>query len=278
MERIATYDELRAAITRAFPELSRQLQHIARFATEHPNDMALETVATIAGRAAVPPSSLVRFAQALGFDGFSDMQQVFRSRLVERSLSYRERIARLTEETEEGASPTPATLLGRFVDDAVTGLRHMADGIRPDLLDRAVALLAKARTIHLLGQRRAFPVAFYLRYAIGQLDLPAHLLDGAAGLLEQQARLVTPADALVVVSFRNYSEETLEVAAECHARGVPVLAVTDGPLSPLVHHAAVCLEVDDDQTRPFRSLVPPMCLAQALVVSLGQHIEARRRA
>ncbi len=275
MGRISTYEELRGAITRAYPELSRQLQHIARFVTEHPNDMALETVATIAGRAAVPPSSLVRFAQALGFDGFSDMQQVFRSRLVERSLTYRERIARLTRDGGDGAAPTPAAVLARFVDDAVTDLRHMADGIRAEVLDRAVALLADARAIHLLGRRRAFPVAFYLRYAIGQLELPAHLLDGAAGLLEQQARLVTPADALVVVSFRNYSEETIEVAADCHGRGVPVLAITDGPLSPLAHHATVCLEVDDDQSRPFRSLVPPMCLAQALVVSLGHRLEAR---
>ncbi|HEU5320337.1 MAG TPA: MurR/RpiR family transcriptional regulator, partial [Methylomirabilota bacterium] len=129
MERAATYEALRAAIARAYPELSRQLQHIARFATEHPNDMALETVATIAGRAAVPPSSLVRFAQALGFDGFSDMQQVFRSRLVERSLSYRERIARLTRDGAAGGPPAPADVLARFVDEAVTGLRHMADAV-----------------------------------------------------------------------------------------------------------------------------------------------------
>lgn len=277
MRRITTYEELRAAISRAYPDLSRQLQHIARFATDHPNEMALETVASIAGRAGVPPSSLVRFAQALGFDGFSDMQQIFRLRLVERSLSYRERIARLTEDVGEGTSRSPAALLGRFVDEAVMGLRNMADGIPPELLERAVALLAEARSIHLLAQRRAFPVAFYLRYAIGQLELPAHLLDGVGGLLEQQARLITPADALVVISFRNYSEETLEVATACHGRGVPVVAITDGPLSPLVHHSTVCLEVGDDLTRPFRSLVPPICLAQALVVSLGQRIEERSR-
>ena len=87
----ANYEELQAEIGRAFPALSRQLQRIARFALERPQDVALDTVAVAAGKVEVQPSAMVRFAQALGYDGYTDMQRIFRDRLVERSSSYRER-------------------------------------------------------------------------------------------------------------------------------------------------------------------------------------------
>ena len=70
---------------RGLPALSPQLQRLARFALDKPHDLALGTVAAVAQANAVQPSSMIRFANALGFDGFSQMQQVFRSHLVERS-------------------------------------------------------------------------------------------------------------------------------------------------------------------------------------------------
>ena len=72
MEKVTTteapgaYEGLRNAIAARYPELSKQLQKIARFALEYPDDLALETVASLAARAGVQPSSMVRFAQALG--------------------------------------------------------------------------------------------------------------------------------------------------------------------------------------------------------------------
>ncbi len=105
-----SYDALRAEISARHDGLSRQLQKIARFALSHPNEMALETVAAIAAMAEVQPSSLIRFAKAFRFDGFSEMQRVFRSRLVDRVPSYSERIKGLTGGT--GATD----VLTHFVD------------------------------------------------------------------------------------------------------------------------------------------------------------------
>ena len=91
----ATFEELRAAISAEYPGLSKRLQQIAQYALSHPNDLALETIAVIAARAKVQPSSLIRFAKAFGYDGFSGMQRVFRGRLIERSAGYGERIEAL---------------------------------------------------------------------------------------------------------------------------------------------------------------------------------------
>jgi DNA-binding MurR/RpiR family transcriptional regulator len=77
---------------------------------------------------------------------------------------------------------------------------------------------------------------------------------------------------LIAASFRSYSPEVIAAAAEAAKLGALVIAITDGPLSPLKPHAKVCLELADDSSKPFRSLVAPLCLAQALVVSTGHQL------
>ena len=88
-----SFTDLEQLIAARHGSLSTRLKDIAAFVLAHPNTIALETVATVAEQARVPPSALVRFAQALGFDGFSDMQRLFRLRLVEQMPSYADRLA-----------------------------------------------------------------------------------------------------------------------------------------------------------------------------------------
>ncbi len=266
----ADYDELQAEIGRRFAGLSRQLQRIARFMLERPQEVALDTVAAAAAKAEVQPSAIVRFAQALGFNGYTDMQRIFRDRLVQRSGSYRERIASLRRVAP--ALSRPKAVLHDFVADSISHLSHLEDHIAPGLLDRAVALLAGARQIHVLAQRRAFPVACYLAYALGQLELPVSLLDGVGGMVREQARAVRTGDVLLAVSFRNYSPDVIELAAEAYGRGVAVVVITDSAVSPLARSATVAFDLGDASDRPFRSLVEPICLAQALVVSVGHEL------
>ena len=265
-----TYEELKETIAAAYPRLSPQLQRLSRFALEKPHDLALGTVAAVAQANEVQPSSMIRFANALGFDGFSQMQQVFQSHLVERSAPYRERIRQMRRGGEGGE----AGVLPRFVGEAIGELQQLEEHVDPAQLDAAVRILAGAPQIHVLAQRRAFPVACYLAYALNQLELQAHLLDGLGGMLGEFAHTIRAGDALLVASFRNYTPAVVETALASRARGVSVIAITDSALSPLKPAADVCFELGDDSTRPFRSLVAPLCLAQALVVSTGHHLAA----
>jgi DNA-binding MurR/RpiR family transcriptional regulator len=270
-DRAHSYEELKEAITVGYPRMSPQLQRIARFALEKPHDLALGTVATVAKATDVQPSSMIRFANALGFSGFSQMQQVFQGHLVERSASYRERIDQMrrvgrSSETRGGG------VLHQFVGDAVTELSRLEENIHADDMKAAVQLLADAKHIHVLAQRRAFPVACYLGYALNQLELPVRLLDGLGGMLHEFARNIGRGDVLLAASFRNYSPDVIATAGACRERGAKVVAITDSTLSPLKPVADVCFELGDDSGQPFRSLVGPLCLAQALVVSTGHHL------
>ena len=270
----AAYDDLQAEIGKRYPALSRQLQRIARFALERPQDVALDTVAAAASKVEVQPSAMVRFAQALGYGGYSDMQRIFRDRLVERSHSYRDRIASMRR-GPEASDARPKAVLRDFVADSIASLSHLEEHVPAERLRNAVKVLARAKRIHVLAQRRAFPVACYLSYALAQLELSVSLLDGVGGMVREQARGLGPDDVLVAVSFRNYSPDVIEIAADCHRRGLKVIVITDSSVSPLTASATVAFDLGDHSDRPFRSLVEPLCLAQALVVSVGHELESR---
>ena len=266
-----TFNELKDAIANRYPSLSGQLQKIARYVLEYPEDMALETVAVIAQRAQVQPSSMVRFAQALGYDGFSDMQLIFRSLLVTRPGNYRDRIETLRRQSEGGMAD-PGAVLADSVEESIHALQLLGDHTPTGDLKRAIELLAQARDIYVLAERRAFPVAFYLTYAIGRLERTVHLMDGMGGMLAPQARNIKLQDAVIVVSFPPYAPTVVELLAEQHQRGVSTVSITDSEVSPVALEATVAFGIKQQEERAFRSLVAPMCLAQSLVVGLGHHL------
>lgn len=266
------YDHLRAELASRRDGLSPRLRQVAEFALHNPNEMALETIAAIADRAQVPPSTLIRFASAFGFDGFSSMQRVFRSQLVERTSDYAARIHALRQAEVD---PSPSAVLDRLVEAGIHALEHLRGTTRPELLERAAELLAQADAVHVVGQRRAFAVATYLSYAFGQLGPRTHLIDGVGGMTLQQASFIGPRDALVVISFPPYAPESVAVAQRAHELGTPVLVLTDGPLSPLLPLARLAFEVEDAELQGFRALSATMCLALALVVSLGRRLDQR---
>jgi DNA-binding MurR/RpiR family transcriptional regulator len=276
MPRATDFEAFAAAVTEAYPRLSRQLQQIAQFVLEHPDQLALGTVATVAEAAAVQPSALIRFANALEFGGFTEMQQVFRTRLLDRSSSYRERIDAMRR--SKGPDVAGAGVLHQFVSEGMAELSHLEDNVRAEDLAAAAALICGAARVHVLAQRRAFPVASYLSYALGQLDIRTQLLDGVGGMLPDTLRQIGADELLLVASFKDYSRDVIDAAQGAHARGVPVVAITDFALSPLKPHAQVCFELGQGPNPAFRSLVAPLCLAQALVVSVGHRLVSPRRA
>ena len=272
-----SYDELRVRISERHTRFSKRLRQVAEFALANPNDVALETVAVLADRAGVQPSTLIRFAKAMGFDGFSDMQRIFQMRLVDRYPSYAERIRELS--TADGPGPEgPGAVLDHFVAAGIHALEHLGEEVGSETIASAVKLLAGADDLYIIGTRRSYSVAAYLEYTLSHLGRRTRLINGHGGMTMLQAREMTERDALIAISFKPYAPETMEVCRHASDHGAPIVALTDGPLSPLVPLATVAFEVEDARVRGFRALTASMCLAVSLVVSLGQALESRRTA
>lgn len=270
-----TFEDLTAQIARQHDDLPGRLQIIASFAVQHPNEMALGTVSQLAKRMGVQPSAIVRFANNFGYDGFTNMQQVYRARLTAgTSPSYRDRISALR--SNGGRSNKPADILAGFISDDVASLESLFQAVPSDRLERAVGILASAENIYVAGQGRSFPISYYIDYGLNRLDLKSHLLDGIGGFMRHRVRAATKRDTLVAISFKDYSPDVVEIAAELARRDVPVIVITDNPLGPFAKIAKVSFEIGELRPRPFRSLVAPICLAQSLVVALGHKLTSRQ--
>ena len=266
------FDALRTAILERRASLPKRLTQVAAYALDNPDEIAFRTAASIAGAANVQPSTLVRFAQQFGFEGFSSLQQIFRARLKERTSSYEERLRLLEEDSAE--VPESASILNGFVTAAHRSLDALGKAIDHDSFEQAVELLAGAQTIFLIAKRRAYPISSYMAYAFGKLRVKCIAVGTAAGIDDDVLALAGPRDAAFAVSFSPYATESAAQARAMAARGVPVVSLTDSAFSPLAEVSKIWFEVVEADHAGFRSLSASMAFAMALTVSVA---EARRR-
>lgn len=262
-----TFEALRSRIRARFESLSPHLQRIARAALEQPSDFALRTTVSIAGDLGVQPSALIRFSKEFGYGGFSEMQRVFRHRLIEGVADMRERVY------ETQASRPPADLAA-IMDGAVEALAASLDELRSTVsmedLAQGVAMIAGAGHVHIAGLRRSHAIATYLAYGLTRSERQCSLLDFGGGMAAQQVVSMKPDDLLVAISFPPYSEAVVDVVVDCHLSGKQVLALTDTPDSPLARHARLAFYVDNAATGRFRPISGAIALVQTLVSGLAR--------
>ncbi|WP_439599541.1 MurR/RpiR family transcriptional regulator [Devosia sp.] len=260
------FPALRALIAARAPTLPRRLTQVASFALDNPDDIAFGTAASVAQRSGVQPSTLVRFSQALGYQGFSDLQEVFRARLRDRVPSYEERLKQLRE---HGGSSKSGLLLQGFADAAERSVADLRLKLAPEALDTAVEILAKAETIYLVGLRRSFPITSYMAYAMGKLGIRNLLVDGIAGLGAEQIGFISPRDAVLAISFTPYASETVSLVHAAKARYAKVVSITDSIFSPIAPTADTWLEIVEADFEGFRSMAATMALAMTLTVAVA---------
>ena len=265
------FASLKVAIAERATDLPKRLTQIAGFALENPDEIAFGTVSSIAAQADVQPSTLVRFSQAMGYQGFSDMQEVFRSRLRDRILNYDERIQQLRAHALEASKPN--VIFHGFCDATEKSIAGFREKLDPAELDRAVEMLAKAETIYLIGLRRSFPITSYMAYAFGKLGVRSILVDALGGLAPEQLTFATPKDAVLAISFTPYASETVSLTEAAAARNVPIAAITDSPFSPLAQTADLWIEVSEANFEGFRSMAATLTLAMTLTVAVAEKRE-----
>ncbi|WP_315925706.1 MurR/RpiR family transcriptional regulator [Mesorhizobium sp. SP-1A] len=260
------FESLRNLVIERRDDLPKRLAQIAAYALDNPDEVAFGTAASIATSAGVQPSTLIRFAQFLGFDGFTSLQSVFRERLRERTVSYEDRLKVLRGDS----AIKNRSIFDGFVEAGSRSLDAVARSLDEGLLDQAVDVLCKAETIHLLARRRSYSVASYMAYALGKLKIRNVLVESSAGLDPEIISFATPRDAVVAISFSPYASPTVDYARLMAEQNVPVVAITDSAFSPLVQSAKVWFEVAEADCAGFRSISATMALAMTLVVAVAE--------
>jgi len=263
-----TVEAFRARLGLLADGLPKRLRQCADHIAANIDRIAVSTVAEIAAGAGVPPSAVMRFCQIMGFSGYSEMQRLFRAALAQGFPDYATRLANLK------GGDRPASLLAEFVEAGRLSLEALVTGLDEAALDRAVSALSRADTLHLIGVRRAYPVASYLAYVFEKMQVPAILHEGSGGLDHRHA--LRPGDALFAISFAPYSAETLGLAEDARARGLPVVALTDAITSPLARLTDAALTVPEVDFGAFRSLSATLAMAISLAVAVAKQREGGR--
>lgn len=262
-------EQILADLQDVYPNLSPQLRRAAHYLIDRPDEIAFTSMRQLAERAQVQPATMVRLAQAIGFEGYEALREPFRDALRQQPSGFGQRARNLLARTgRRRRGRALAQLANEMVAADRENLALSIEAIGADEMADAARVMADARRIYLVGQRSLFPAAFYVHYACSMFRENMILLDGNGGTFADRLRGITEEDALLVFSFEPYSRGTIEAAEYGAARGASVVAVTDSLVSPLAALTRHMLLVGTDTPALFKSVVPVLSVAQVLVAQI----------
>ena len=255
-----TLDQLMTQIEQQHANMPKRLREIGNFVLGHPEAIALSTLAELAAETDIATSAFVRFAQTLGFDGFSQMQALFRRQVRSSWPQYASRLSDM-------ADVDPADHFEALSVSAVESINRLSNTVSMEHLETAVRKLTDAETIWFAAGGRAKPVTVYMSYVLTKLGIRSQEFREAPAEAMRELNLVGPRDELLVVSFAPYGELTVKLAQEAASRGVKIISITDTMVSPAALDTT--LLVTEENIFGFRSLCATMNLAQYLAIETG---------
>lgn len=273
----SNYEGVSNLIAARYESLSSGYQLVARFVMQNPNIVALESVNALAAKCKSHPSSLVRFAQQLGYSGFKELQAVFQTRLATAAPGFRERVSALEAELSRNTASGSLGFLRSTVVRDIAALEGLLESVGEVEMDTAAALCASARTIYVAGQLRSEPIAELIRYLMTMLQRKVILMNSAGGLSQEIAMTMEKGDILIAVAFRHYAKEVVAIADHAVARQIPVVVITDSQLSPLAKGATALFTIPEDEYTFSRSLAAPMSLVQTLATATAAKLHPKDR-
>ena len=243
--------------------LSKGHRKIAQYIVEHYDKAVFMTASKLGESVGVSESTVVRFASAMGYEGYPQLQRSLQE-LVSHRLTANQRFEMSTE-------IDPREALSVVLKSDVQNLRATMEQMDEAVFEDVVARLLNARAIYVMGLRSAAPLAQFMGYYLNYIFDNVHLVSsGATDVFEEISKLKEN-DVLVGISFPRYSTRTLEAMRFAKRCGAQVVAITDGPMSPLADMADATLTARTDMASFVDSLAAPLSLINALLVALGLH-------
>lgn len=243
--------------------LSKGHRKIAAFIEENYDKVVFMTAARLGEVVDISESTVVRFANACGYEGYPQMQRALKE-IVRHRLTPSQRLSISNNLT---AQELPLEVLKTDMQN----IRATIDQLNPLIFSQVVEEISRADSIYLLGLRAAAPLSeffgYYLRYIFDDVRVISSTVNDT---FETIAR-IKPTDVMIAISFPRYSNRTLECMQFARSRGVKVIGLTDGPLSPLHDVANLCLDARTDMASFADSLAAPMSLINALIAALGSY-------
>jgi DNA-binding MurR/RpiR family transcriptional regulator len=262
-----TADELTARIRRYSPTLSRGQRKVVDFFVGQSEQAVFLTSLNVAREVGVSEATVVRTARALGFSGYPQFREAFRTNFLQR-MSTVTRVRLSAPARRKETDIAAAVLETEFSNLETTRLR-----LDPKALARAVELIVNAQTVYVVGMRSAYSLAWLLQFSLRLIRVRSRLLTLGVGDVPERLEGISGRDVVVGISFERYASATITLFRACLEQGARGIALTDKPTSPLADGADVVLEAQNRLSSFIDSYVAPTAIIDVLLTLVA----AKRR-
>lgn len=256
-------NNLIAMITEKMPRMSKSHKLIGKYIVEH-SESAMNMTATRLGEViGISESTVVRFANEMGYKGYPELQKALRN-LIKTKLTSVQRI-----------DISDMTIGEDVVKDVMTNdienLKTSVEQLDREQFEKASDMIANAKTVYIIGVRSALMLANFLYYYLDLImDNVKLVVTTGNGEIYEQLRRIGKEDVIIGITFPRYSARTKECLEIAKKSGADIVAVTDSEVSPIVPVADSVLYVKSDMASFVDSLVGPLSVINALIVSVGR--------
>ena len=251
--------DLLVRINQNFSSFSKGQRLLANYIMENYDKAAFVTASRMGHPVGVSESTVVRFAYALGYDGYPELQRALQE-LIRNRLTAVQRI-QLTSELDEDE------ILTNVLKIDIANLRATIDTADNATFNRVVDELFQAKKVYIVGMKSASPLAQFLGYYLGFVLDNVVTVNASFGDAYESMIRVGPEDLCVGISFPRYSSRTVEALSFAKSMGAKVVAITDGMFSPIAELADYVLLAHSDMASFADSLTAPLSLINAMIVA-----------
>lgn len=236
---------------------------IAKYIEEHYDKVAFMTASKLGSVVGVSESTVVRFATEIGYSGYPALQQAMQEMIRNRLTS--------VQRLEITSNNTPLErLLDASLDQDIDMIRRTKENISHEAFYSAADALVKAKRVYIIGAGSSLAIATFLSHYFSLVFDSVQLINATseAQILQQMVH-IGEGDAMIGISFPRYSKKAAKSLKYASDRGASVIAITDSLLSPLASTAQHVLLAKSDMVSFVDSLVGPLALINALIVTVA---------
>lgn len=246
-----------------FSKLSKGQKLIANFILENYDKAAFMTAATLGESINVSESTVVRFANRLGYEGYRDLQNDLQE-LIKNRLTTIQRL-NLADSKYKNNNNRVARIMERDMEN----IKKTISEIDEEPFEKAVDLVLNAKKKYIVGLRSSSFLAGYLGFYLNFILDDIHVINSESNDIFEQLLRVTTDDVIIIITYPRYSKRVMEVLGFAKERNTPIITITDSMISPAAKEADITLIAISDMLSFVDSLVAPMSLINAFIISLG---------
>jgi DNA-binding MurR/RpiR family transcriptional regulator len=245
------------------PQLSEKHQDIARFVLDNPDAVAFGSASMVGAKTGTSAATVVRFCQALGYEGYVQLQEVVRERMSQQHAAMRRLEQIMAERTAD------ADLLTRVLAMDIHSIERTAILTNSDRMEAAVEHIRDARQVLIVGSGLAAMLVEYLLYSLQRLDVASRSVTGGEEPLAMALAFLQPEDVVIGISFRRRPRYTVKALEQARSAGAKSIGIADSELSPLLPVADYQFVVAVDNVCDSPSPVAAVSLLNALIAILS---------